>query len=230
MPLFDFLPLSHISIGMGARYAWTVFSVAGFVPVDGLLPEVIVTQDPRPIQAGPLVPDEPTASSLETLWISFESDTGRFSALFPETPRESLRSLSTSVGEINLHEFSFEDRQRAYLILYADYPSEALVSSDAQQILDLAVDNWLEEHQAEAIERQTVQIAGHPGRAVRYQLVNGLHVRGRAYLVGDRLYQIFALYESDGDTIANDATDTPLEAGRAEADAVQFVNSFRLAP
>lgn len=181
----------------------------------------VPAQDPAPT-----VPTD-AHRTIQLLWREVAPVAGRFSVLMPGEPRETVQPLQTSVGFVELHSILVEDHDNAYLVMYADYPEAAIAQHSPTAILAQVTASWLAEHRAEAVAPTDLELSGHPGQGLRYVLPNGLQVQARAYLVGRRLYQIFALY-APSPTAASDpsTTESPQPITNPKVD--QFFESFRL--
>jgi hypothetical protein len=179
---------------------------------------------PKPLTQLPSSTDAP--QTIQLLWREVAPVAGRFSVLMPGEPSETVQPLQTSVGFVELHSILVEDQDNAYLVMYADYPEAAIAQHSPTAILAQVTASWLDEHRVAATEPTNLELSGHPGQGLRYVLPNGLQVQARAYLVGRRLYQIFALYAPPLPASSEPTAENVPPLPNPKVD--QFLNSFRL--
>lgn len=158
------------------------------------------------------------AEDSPAAWKEFSSTEGRFAIRLPGTPKQSTQPI----GQMKLTLFQLQSAFE-YSVIYADYPEEINDSDPilAKRVLDSGLEGAVAAVNAKLVEVREVSIGKHPGRQYVEQLPNGTIMRGKTFLVGNRLYQI--------------AITTPKEEG-ALAEAVRFyretaakyLDSFRL--
>ena len=148
----------------------------------------------------------------------FRSESGGFSVMIPGKPDESTRKLDTPRGKIDLHLFTAQKSNRAYIVSYSDYPDEMVKQNSPEKILDGSRDGQVRS-MGKLILEKNISLDGNPGREL---VVEGKTSDGhdassktRIFLVGNRLYQvIFAAPKG--------------EASSSEMD--DFLESFKLTP
>ncbi|MBP7688077.1 MAG: hypothetical protein KA765_09220 [Thermoflexales bacterium] len=150
---------------------------------------------------------------------AFTSKSGGFSVMTPATLKESTQSADTAIGQIDMHTFLAEVGNRAYIVVYADYPAEIMQQSDPEQILDGGRDGAADNLKGQILSENTLTLDNHPGRefVINATAQDNLEmtVQARLYLVKNRLYQIM------------------LAAPQSEfksSDADAFLKSFKLLP
>lgn len=177
----------------------------------------------KPVVMGTTVEVPPAPAEYNPAsWKEYKSGPGRFSALFPGTPQEEVQKLKVGEREIiirtlRLHELA------AYSVMYSDYPIAVPSSEAARGILDFTAKQAVEMYKAESLDRQEITLEGYPGRFLKQRLPDGLVMRLKFYLVGQRLYQIMITTPQE-----EGATDDQRRFIEATAD--KFLGSFTLAP
>jgi len=157
-----------------------------------------------------------TAEQRDLEWLNFESESGRFSVLFPDEPDEQVESVQTAIGVIESQFFMVTQKDMAYSVNLADYPPEMIAAGDTQQMLDGARDGAVSNVNGELLEEKELTLSGHPGREFKVKVEDeGIIVRARIYLVNERLYVIQALSK---------------ERLASSEDIDKFLNSFELKP
>ena len=125
----------------------------------------------------------------------FVSKAGKFSVALPAKPSEKSRKIKVGDREQDLHVFSVEQKDRAYVVTYIDYP-KGTIGDDKDKFLAGVVERnvGLLKGKVAAEEKITLGKAKHPGRDVRVDLPDKKQLyRARVFLVGDRVYQIVVL-------------------------------------
>ena len=148
----------------------------------------------------------------------YRSESGGFSVMIPGKPDESTQALDTPRGKIDLHLFTVQKGNRAYIVSYSDYPEEMVKQNSPQKSLDGSRDGEVR-NMGKLILEKNLSLDGHPGREL---VIEGKTSDGheatsktRIFLVGNRLYQvIFAAPRG--------------EVSSSEMD--DFLESFKLTP
>ena len=149
-------------------------------------------------------------------WETFESDTGRFSILFPGAPEKETESVPTTIGTIKTEFFMVEQKDMAYSVNYADYPAEVVAASDTRAMLDGARMGAMANVNGELLSEKEISLGGHPGREIEIEIADeDIIIRARFYLVENRLYVIQALSK---------------ESKASSPDIDEFLDSFELKP
>jgi hypothetical protein len=125
----------------------------------------------------------------------FASKEGKFTVAMPEKPSEKTSKIPTDLGQLELHIFIVDQKERAYLVTYSDYPA-GTVKDNADKILTGVVEGNAKSLKSKVASEEKITIGKkkHPGREIKIEMPDkkGLY-RARIYLVGDRLYQVVAL-------------------------------------
>jgi hypothetical protein len=121
----------------------------------------------------------------------FQSAEGRFSVLLPGTPKKQ----NLSVSGISTTAYTIDEKDGAYVVVFADLPISAHESAQQTQLrLDGARDGMLRSTSARLTSESPLLLAGkYPGREINADLPERKGIlRARLYIVGQRLYQILA--------------------------------------
>jgi hypothetical protein len=125
----------------------------------------------------------------------FTSKGGKFSVNLPGKPSEKTRKIKVGDRELDLHVVSVEQKDRAFVVTYLDYP-KGTVGDDKDKFLAGVVERnvGLLKGKVSAEEKITLGKDKHPGRDVKVDMPDKKQLyRARVFLVGDRVYQIVAL-------------------------------------
>ena len=143
---------------------------------------------------------EGVETKKESLWIEFESEEGRFSALFPHEPELKTKIIKTIFGNVTLYDYSARDENGTiYGILYADFPQESFENRTVEQIeqmLDETVTGMVLGLNGTLLYKESIYLDGNPGREIEIASGNNL-IRERFYLVGKRNYQMLVTTGKD---------------------------------
>jgi len=155
-----------------------------------------------------------SCSLLSQPWVEFTSPDGSFSASFPETPEEQTQSIDTAAGPITLHGFTVDRGYIAYAVMYSDFPSDLIQQGDPDLLLDGGVDGAVTNVQGNLVSKTTISLDGHPGREFTIESdAQQVTVKGRIFLVDNRLYQVIVVIA---------------EGGSFESETAKFLDSFTL--
>jgi hypothetical protein len=118
---------------------------------------------------------------------------------------------------LTLHNFTVEDRNYAYLVLYVDFPPETIAQSDVDTLLDGAVSGAVNSGKGTLKSKSAITLGQYQGRLAEFTTeangqVPATSIKAHYYLVKTRLYQVLAV--------------GPL--GKLPADADKFLGSFKL--
>ncbi|MGF1458645.1 MAG: hypothetical protein ACFBSG_06410 [Leptolyngbyaceae cyanobacterium] len=148
---------------------------------------------------------------------TFSSETGQFSIATPEPFEETQQSVQTPVGPVEIHTFTAETGDSAYVVAYSDYPEEIVDQTDPQVLLNSSRDGAVGNLGGTLISESELELEGHPGRAlvIRADAEQGetATISSHIYLVDNRLYQVLVV-----------APENSPEAGTSAA----FLDSFDL--
>ncbi len=130
-------------------------------------------------------------------WKEFSSDKGNFTVSMPSTPKESTQAVDTVAGSINLTMYSVEVSDSAFLVSYADYPQDMMSTADPLKVLDGAMNGQITNFGGTVLSSSDVSLSDNPGREFsasgKVTTAGDGSLRGRIYLVKNRLYQIIVV-------------------------------------
>ena len=145
-------------------------------------------------------------------WVRYNSVTGRFSVLMPETPEEKTDTTQSDHGPYTTHLFVVRDTKNVYLIGWVDYDPSFNFNRQAE--LEANRDNFVKGINATLLTTRSLNLDGYP--AVEFSAETADRVfKSRVYMVGRRPYQIV------------------IGSPKDEPDMVstnRFFNSFKVSP
>lgn len=156
----------------------------------------------------------------EKVWKEFSSLDGRFSILFPGTPKDSAQTIETPSAQFNLQIYNL-DTFAKYSVMYADYPIPVNDPEIAQRVLDYGAKNAVASIKSELLEIKEITLDGFPGRFLKEKLKSGEIMRVKMYLAGQRMYQIAI-------TTPNEENAVPETLKFYEEIANRFLDSFKI--
>jgi TonB family protein len=143
-------------------------------------------------------------------WKRFVSIEGRFTAVFPGSPKTSDETVSSSRFSFVAHKTQLTSLAE-YGVIYGDYPKAFIDRTPADVILDQGAKGGVAEVNSQLLSISPITVNGYPGRFMKERMPNGTILQAKIVLVGQRLYQV--------------AITTPREDG-ASPETVGFYNSL----
>ncbi|NJP04393.1 MAG: hypothetical protein HC837_01540 [Chloroflexaceae bacterium] len=156
-------------------------------------------------EAEPTETDEPeenggsSATGSED-WIEFSSEEGGFTVMMPGTPEEGSQDVGTDAGQMGLATYQFTTDAAAYTVMFSDFPEDMIGAVDPQELLLGGQEGALTSLDGELISEREVDLDGYPGREIVAEAqVGGIDaiLKGRFYLVDNRLYQTLVIGQQD---------------------------------
>ena len=129
-----------------------------------------------------------------------------------KTPDYSVKEVASDVGTLKMHQFMMDYGEYAFLLTYTDYPTKLTDSKTSKQILEDVVGGSVAEGKLE--RKIDLTIDSFPGKEYTARKEDFL-LKGRVFLVKQRLYQLIAVYP-------------PGRATALSSDVEEFLRSFRL--
>jgi len=151
-----------------------------------------------------------------TTWSEFSSADGAFSVLMPGTPTEQTQTQDTDLGPIDVHMFTIEQGEVAYLVGYNVFPAAVIEAATPAAILDGARDGQVETVKGTLLSEKEITLGAYPGRDLEIQVEGSdgaSSLRSRLFMVGDRLYQLVVAGPKGQSTSPN---------------TIKFLDSFKL--
>lgn len=139
----------------------------------------------------------PLALRAEDKPAPFASKEGKFSAALPGKPAERAVKVKYDGSDIEVKLFTVDqkDKGRAFVVTYSDYPKDKIGKDGEKFVADRLEGNVSGlKGKTVANDKLTLGKGKHPGREIRVELpAKGQLYRARAFLVGERLYQVVVL-------------------------------------
>lgn len=152
-------------------------------------------------------------------WQEIKAPEGGFRINMRSDPLVEKHDLQTPIGKVTGYWYSTEQQGSVFGVGYADYPAEFVSNAPPQKVLAIVRESWLKRIDGKLQGDGTeLRLEGNPGMefiATGKFKGRDAYLRGRLYLVGNRLFQVVVL--GDKETI-------PL------SDINQFMGSFKLTP
>lgn len=149
-------------------------------------------------------------------WTAITPSDGSFEVEIPGKPRHTASSLATPVGPAPVEMWVHQDADRVYMVGYTEYPAKARAAVEEQELLESARDGAVARTRGKLLLDEPHTVGDVTGRRIEVDAEGGrVRVRGDLFVVGRRLYQVFATTE-------------PPEIGSAEV--ARFLDSFVLLP
>ena len=160
-------------------------------------------------------PARPTATPVPVDnggWVRYNSVSGRFSVLMPETPEEKTETTPSDHGPYTTHLFVVRDTKNVYLIGWVDYDPSFNFNRNAE--LEANRDNFVKGINATLVDTRSLNLDGYPALEFSAETADRTF-KSRVYMVGRRPYQI--------------VIGTPKDEPDA-ASTSRFFNSFKVSP
>jgi len=145
----------------------------------------------------------------------FYSKDGRFKISFAVEPKTQSQMIDTEAGKIEMFTFMYEkSATEAYMVAYADYPSELIKKSKTKDLIAGAKNGVLKNLNSKVTEEKAIKLGNYEGLQFKAKGVeNEFYLAYKMYLVKNRLYQIAILRDGGSPT---------------EESIKSFLNSFEL--
>lgn len=165
-------------------------------------------------------PPPPAHESGQQAWKEFSSAEGRFSILFPGTPKSLTTTENSKLGPVDMRMFYLETSAANYMVAFADIPVNPTSPDEVKILLDGGRNRLLANKQRRLISESEITIGDHLGRELIVEDVDGI-TKARYYLVKQRLYQVFIVMPDDRNA-------SPEIIKMHEATKSRFLDSFKL--
>jgi hypothetical protein len=145
-------------------------------------------------------------------WVRYNSVSGRFSVLMPETPDEKTETTPSDHGPYTTHLFVVRDTKNVYLIGWVDYDPSFNFNRQAE--LEANRDNFVKGIKATLVSTRALVLDGYPALEFSAETEDRTF-QSRVYMVGRRPYQIvIGTPKDDPDAVSTN----------------RFFNSFKVSP
>ena len=146
-------------------------------------------------------------------WVRYTSIDAGFSALFPVQPSQDTQIEVTEFGDLEFDQFAAVGEDgTTYMVMYGDMSAVTRVFTP-DEMLDAVAPRVIQRSSGELIHELIIDIDGYPGREVKVRTAGGSIFKLRAYLVGNRNYQIVVITSPED---------------QFSADVGRFLDSFEL--
>lgn len=138
-------------------------------------------------------------------WNQLNSTEGKFSILMPGNPQKQSQTVNASGQNIDVISYQAtqneQNTQVIYNVSYSDYSNEVIQSSEPNSILQGVINGQTKGINGVSQEEKAVTLGSYPGRQNTFKFTSSTGVNGngmgRAYLAGNRLYQLLVAYPED---------------------------------
>lgn len=124
----------------------------------------------------------------------FKSEAGRFELMTPVELQESVQPVETQGGKLDLHLFTGQLDDIAYIVGYCDYAPELAKPDNAEAMLDGARNGAVGNSHGKLVSEANISLAGYPGRELVIEAAAEdrppMTIKGRLFMVKNRLYQV----------------------------------------
>lgn len=149
----------------------------------------------------------------QTGWRELKSKEGRFAVMLPGKPEYLVDTVNTPAGQVAYPSFAVDLEDNYYLVGYSDMPKSLVARAPADIIIEGSCRGVLAEAGGRQVASKLLKKDKYLGREITAEIAGGEQImKVRSYLVGNRLYLIFA---------SGPLTDTTGNFGR-------FLDSFEL--
>ncbi|HKA43883.1 MAG TPA: hypothetical protein VKF40_18015 [Burkholderiales bacterium] len=160
------------------------------------------------------------AACARTEWREVETPDGGFRILMQGDPRVEKSALDTPSGQITGNLYLVEVKDAAFGVGYSDFPVAIVQEASPRQLFSVVRDGWMKRIQGKLQNDGTdIKLENkYPGMefAASGQLDGrDAYLRGRLYLVDNRLYQVIVF---------------GTKSAMPVSDINQFLGSFKLVP
>jgi hypothetical protein len=125
-------------------------------------------------------------------WIRVSSPEGGFSVLMPAQPTATdSTGTSSGGGPFTNHMLSVQDSKRIYAAMWSDYPPNT--KHDVPATIKAERNGFLRSMNAKLISETTISLHGYDGNEFTAEVEDGSAVKGRVYIVDNRLYMLIAV-------------------------------------
>jgi len=131
-------------------------------------------------------------------WIAFNSDTGNFSVLVPDTMVHTTKEMDLAIGKLEYHIFHFQGPDTSenwlYQLSYVDYP-EGTVHSDSTEFLDVLFEENVKSSAKSVFGKVAYQTSNkylsYPGRIFKVHFAEDkVAIKTRLYMIENRFYTV----------------------------------------
>jgi hypothetical protein len=143
-------------------------------------------------------PTTSQSAQVKSVWQRFSSQEGKFTVLFPGTPRFSQQKMTSDNGELQVNLFTVNRPQEEakYTVAYIDYPAQYIQLLRSRNLVEQAIEQGkstaLQRVRGTVVSEEKKTLGDNVGMEVNYTTADGKFAKQRVFLVGNRFYQITA--------------------------------------
>ncbi|WP_256860815.1 hypothetical protein [Cylindrospermopsis raciborskii] len=143
-------------------------------------------------------PTTSQSAQVKSVWQRFSSQEGKFSVLFPGTPRPGQQKMTSDNGELQVNLFTVNRPQEEakYTVAYIDYPAQYIQLLRSRNLVEQAIEQGkstaLQRVRGTVVSEEKKTLGDNVGIEVNYTTADGKVVKQRVFLVDNRFYQITA--------------------------------------
>jgi hypothetical protein len=146
---------------------------------------------PSASHAGPMIMAQAASAPR---WRNYQSGSGKFKVLFPDTPKVVKGRIRTEIGDVvSVRHTAGDGVDSTYDVTYNDYPKAGIAKLPPHKLLDAARDGLLHLAQGRLVSEKPFALGKLQGRDQEITGADGTRYRVRMLLVDNRLYQITAM-------------------------------------
>lgn len=145
----------------------------------------------------------PTLKPLQPVWVAQAQWTqlspkdGSFTILMPGKATEESEKATTEGVTTEDRTFTVEREDSAFILGYSEF-AEDISMIKPEALLEAAVEGLLQEG-GKILSQRPISLNSYSGREVEYQSRDGITSNIRVYMVGQRLYQLYAITPRAGE-------------------------------
>lgn len=129
----------------------------------------------------------------------FYSKHGRYSVVFPSTPKEEISVANDNGKEVNLYFASVKNKDIYYAVTYSDdYRNKKLTTNkQINEFLDAARDGAVANVSGKLTSEEIIKVDGYTGRIFKVSVPGNGVVLSMVVLVGSRMYNAIVASSAD---------------------------------
>jgi len=142
----------------------------------------------------------PASDEIPAGWVEYGSEPHGFTILTPKSFDVSHDVTQTEAGDIALTTYLAEMGKVAYGVTCNDFPEALVQGKNAEALIKGGSEGMVNQFAGTVTGEQVLELNGNPGLEIA---LNGttqgvkIFAKGRIYLVGTRMYQIFVFAEEE---------------------------------
>ncbi len=123
----------------------------------------------------------------------FSSNAGRFSMMLPPGVAREFDTVQTEFSTIEVTKYKVRSKFVQFLVSYFDYPRGYMERNEPAQILKNAAKGAVSNFEGKLLDERAFLHDNTAAREVKAKAGQGIYMRCRVLLIGNRMYQLMAL-------------------------------------